>query len=292
MNTQNTQINQLDAENINRLQAKKEKADERVRDLLKKAAFFREKVSTSGEGTLFDERIVSILDKGDDARKIEAAVNKLKQINDELVNAAPMFFSHDSQAFKTPTILKNVHRLHITRNEAVNSQQKTGLQLSKKLERMQRDTLRDIKAVEKGDSDNKQAELDELNQVLTCIQAELAMFLEQKDKIFRLRRESRTDVQAIYLQFGDDKSKKARVNAGGLIAIKVAGCKDENFKVIDKPYAARKPLYEEVTPIETIMDLNGKLYDDDEVEAVRRQRAEQNGKNEAKIRPKNEPLVN
>ncbi|WP_237363827.1 hypothetical protein, partial [Vibrio marisflavi] len=177
MTEKNATNAKIDQHTVNLLLAAKDQADMKMRTALSKHAFYSESVTTSGDADLFDERIVCVLSKSKITQRIIEKVNTLKQANEELLEAAPMYFSRSSNAFKEPLLLNNVVQLHLTINTAVNSRKCTSKQLIKRLARLERETEAKILSAK-----NDLPLLDELETKLVAVRAEKEQLEKQPNK--------------------------------------------------------------------------------------------------------------
>lgn len=276
----------IDAERINNLLANKEVADRDVYEEMKRYALFEGKISGVMDSEYADSRIVSVVYEGDTASKLLDKIDRQKQANEELVEEAPMYFTESSQSFRTPLVIRNVTKLKITINTAVSSQRKTGAQLVSRYERAIRRVEREIKTLRRKESREKRLDL------IKNLYAELELFAKRPDKLYRIRSEGHDDVIALYsVEGGPAAMQKLRVNAGGLVAIKSNNASLQDFAV-NPAKRDNSSVYGELVPIPNSLGLTGLLYDEAEAEKVRELRKQERSKNEEKIRPKGDDLIN
>jgi hypothetical protein len=276
----------VDAERVSNLLANKEAADRDVYEEMKRYALFEGKVSGVMDSDYADSRIVSVVYEGDTANKLLDKIDRQIKANEELVEAAPMYFTESSQSFRKPVVLRNVTKLKVTINTAVASQKKTGLDLVARYERAIRRNEREINKLRRKESREKRIEL------IKTLMQERDQFAKQPDKVYRIRTKGHDDVIALFsVKGGPEAMEKMRVNVGGLIAIKDrdSSLQDFSVKTVKKE---KSSVYSDMVPIPNSLGLNGLLYDEAEAEKIREMRKQERSQNEEKIRPKGDDIIN
>lgn len=276
----------IDAERINDLLADKERADRDVHSEMKQYALYEGKVSGVMDSEYADSRIVAVVYEGDTTDKLLGKIEQQTQINEQLVEEAPMFFKDASQSFRTPVVIRNVTKLKVTINSAVSSQKRTGEQLVARYVRAIKRIERELKSLKRKEKIDKQLEF------INTLKAEMELFAREPEKVYRLRTKAHDDVIALYSVAGGPVAmEKIRVNVGGLVVVKDRSASLQNFGV--KPVKRdNSSVYSELEPIPNSLGLKGLLYDEADAEAIREQRKRDKGQNEEKIRPQGDDLVN
>lgn len=277
--------NKVNAEQINELLGDKNRVDLQVRRNLIKYALFKDEVEAGEDSEIFGTRVVAAMTRTN-ANYLLQLSEEQRRVNEELVELAPMYFKSSSVAFKEMEVLRNVTYLHITVNSAVNSQKRTGKQLAGRAKRLAISTQKEI------DSRPTHINASALKEKKALYMADFEMFNSQPDRVFRIRTDKHKDVIAMYMCAGMTKFDKVRVTGGGLLVIKHHMASDENFKVINKYYSDRKSIYDDANPIPNNLDFKGNIYDESELELLRKNSVQHRDDNEQKIRPKGQDLIN
>ncbi len=268
----------IDANKINKLLGQKEQADKDVRDLLERLSIYKQDINGVLDSDYADARIVAVVEKASDLKLVRERVKKQKEANEALVEAAPMYFSITSQAFRTPIVLHDIVRLKVSVNEAVGSTKKTAQDFIRRYDRLIR---RETAVLAKEQDEFKRVQIETM---LQRYHAEKAQFEKSPDKTYRLRTFNHSDVVALFLRWGGSEVEKERIHAGGMFVVKHSMAQHDKFTVADSNKVSTS-IYDELTPIENSLGLKGFIYDESEAELLRNSKKRNKSDNVEKIRP-------
>ncbi|QFT40060.1 MULTISPECIES: hypothetical protein [unclassified Vibrio] len=282
----------IDIDTLNGLLAAKQIADDRLKKALLHRATFTEDLQQKDENGETLQRIVCIAKRGNTTTRLINYIDDVKKANKELLERAPQYFDSSSLIFREPTIIYDARKITLTINKTASTRTVTGKQIAK----MVRARMRNIESQLRYDLPEE--ERSRLEDLIVNGQVELDYYDNNPDKKFKRRSFEHRDVIAICRHRDPANpsrtlpAAKTHVNSGGLIIIRHRSCLDSDINIIDNTGADSRSIYDEVVPLQTILDIKAQIYDDAELELVREARKKLKSDNINKPRSQFDGLVN
>lgn len=278
----------VNAKRINQLLGMKEENDASIKRSLLAKQFFVDGIETTQQSKQFNKRIVAIIHKMRAFKfdRLLKRIEKQKKINEELITLAPHLYSKTDPDFKEVKVIKDVLKILVSINATSNSQKKTGKQLAAraiKLSKIIRSQINELPDY---------LDTTSLEQQYQTYLNEAKRFNKEPERVFRLKGHPKKDIVLFYFRTGDTKLQKLHVSAGGVLVIRHELSDEKNFKIQDKFNTGRASIFDTASPIPNELDLNGVLYDEEEIERIREHTKKEKSQADHKIRPENDEYVN
>ncbi|UTZ44552.1 hypothetical protein [Vibrio campbellii] len=262
--TQQTQTNSM---SLSDLHTRKKQADERVQKALEVRATYRAPIEQYDEHGFQLHRTVCVVKRDKSTSRLLQYLGEQKEANIKLLERGSEYFDAESQIFREAVVIENVRTVNISTTTSASVKTVTGEKLASLIRKQ---INRYALLVEKTEDPEEKERLENL--VLDGhIQVE--NFMKQPDKKYKRRSIPTKEVIARvrYKQGTQGLSdlEKHCVTAAGLIIIRGRHCEDSDIVVNDETTVEQRSIYDDVMPIETILDIRANIYDADELDLVR-----------------------
>lgn len=261
---QQTQTNSM---SLSDLHSRKKAADERVQKALEVRATYRAPIEQYDEHGCQLHRTVCVVKRDKSTSRLLQYLEEQKAANEALLERGSDYFDPDSQIFREAVVIENVRTVNISTTTSASVKTVTGEQLAKLIRRQ---INRYELLVANAESEEEKERLENL---ILDGNVQVENFMEQPDKKFKRRSIPTKEVIARvrYKQGTQGMSdlEKHSVTAAGLVIIRGRQCEDSDIVVNDETTVEQRSIYDEVIPVETILEVKATFYDADELDLVR-----------------------
>ncbi len=249
------------------LHTRKKAADERVQKALEIRATYRAPIEQYDEHGRQLYRTVCVVKRDKSTSRLLQYIEEQKAANAALLERGSEYFDPESQIFREVVVIENVRTVNISTTTSASVKTVTGEQLAKLIR----------KKVNRYElllpNTENQEEREQLENLILDGNLQISNFMEKPDKKYKRRSIPTKEVIARvrYKQGtkGMSDLEKHSVTAAGLVIIRGRQCEDSDIVVNDETTVEQRSIYDEVIPIDTILDVKANFYDADELDLVR-----------------------
>lgn len=261
------QQKQTNSMSLSDLHSRKKAADERVQKALEVRATYRSPIGQYDEHGRQLHRTVCVVKRDKSTARLLQYIAEQKEANLALLERGSDYFDAESQFFREAVVVENVRTVNISTTTSASVKTVTGEQLAKLINRQVNRyelLLANTESTE---------EKERLENLILDGKVQIANFMKKPDKKYK-RRSSPTKEVIARVRYkqgtqGMSDLEKHCVTAAGLVIIRGRQCEDSDIVVNDEATIEQRSIYDEVMPIETILDVKANFYDADELELVR-----------------------
>lgn len=247
-------------------------ADNRVQNALQKRQTYRTPLNKYDENGNQLYRTIAVVRKGSPTTNILGYIAELDKANQRLLDRAPNYFSKGDAIFRKTSVIENVRTIAINNTWAASVQTNTGEKLAKLIAKQ----IDKLTAAYDDETDAKEKESYRSRIIDGQIQYD--NFMLKPEKKYKRRSKPTREVVVVY-RCSDPSNpremlpaQKHHVTAGGLVLIRDRRALDTDIKIVDTTSGGNRSIYDEVMPIETILDISGSIYDADELDLAKEAR--------------------
>lgn len=247
------------------LLAKKTELDDIVRKEIERRTTFSEPISLYDEHGIQLHRNVCIVPRGTKTDRLLSLIKQQAIANKALLDRAPQYFDSKSSLFRVPQVIHEARTVAVAIHDSASVRTHTGKQIAGIIKKH----IKRLKLM--GQQSNDKQLKAELSDTIRLGEMQIDGFLANADKEYKRRSIPTRDMTVVVRRKNPANPKdilpadKHHVDAGGTIIIRSRQCKKSDISYRDTTGETTMSIYDDIIPIETILNVKANYYDADEL---------------------------